>query len=140
MLSPPPAAAIMARRGVKGLPLLHLNMASHALAKKKNTHSGTSGGSGGRGGGAISESSLWRHIAYRNLFRKQNEMHYWGWQKLNICFFLKFSEALNIVRGSEIFVNIYKYIYTSQSRGGSQYYPWCIPPRSTEDAQKEKTR
>lgn len=87
MLSPPPAAAIMARRGVKGLPLLHLNMASHALAKKKkNTLSGTSGGSGG-GGGSISESSLWRHIAYRNLFRKQSEMHYWGWQKLNICYF-----------------------------------------------------
>lgn len=38
MLSPPPAAAIMARRGVKGLPLLHLNMASHALAKKKKIH------------------------------------------------------------------------------------------------------
>lgn len=38
MLSPPPTAAIMARRGVKGLPLLHLNMASHALAKKKKKY------------------------------------------------------------------------------------------------------
>lgn len=45
-------------------------------------------------------------------------MHYWGWQKLNICFFLKFSEALNIVRGSEIFVNIYKYIYIHLTHTG----------------------
>lgn len=96
MLSPPPATAIMARRGVKGLLRLHLNVASYALAKNKYINKYTQWDKWNICGLQF----LRAHCGVTLLIGTYLERKVKCLLRLartNICFFLKFSEALNIV-------------------------------------------